>query len=195
MKLATAVVLISNRIDRLYLLTARENIHFSQQRQHHPSLFAQANKTKYLTIPIHKTKPIHNNNMRISLTPSINNAITAARTYGIQKTNAKESRNLKQEQVNDQKKVVSGIRSEMDKATDGPTYRYLESKLHAAERQLDILELELAQCIKEVHEYELQEAKAGMNTLVENNGTQKAADMIMNNVFAKMEADFSSNNS
>ena len=165
----------------------------------HPSLFAQTNKTKYLTelgtIPHHKTKPIHTNIMRISLTPSINNAITAARTYGIRKANAQESRNLKQEQVNDQKKVVADIRSEMDKATDGPTHRFLESKLLIAERQLEILKLELAQCIKEVQEYELQEGKAGMNTLVENNGTQKAADMIMNNVFAKMEAEFSSNNS
>lgn len=133
--------------------------------------------------------------MRISLAPSINDSITAVRTYGIRKANAQESCNRKQEKVNDQKKVVADIRSEMDKAPDGPTYRFLESKLLAAERQLEILELELAKCLDEVHGYELEEGKARMNTLVENNGTQQAADLIMNDVLADMEAEFSSKKS
>lgn len=133
--------------------------------------------------------------MRITITPSINNSITGARTYGIRKANAQEMLKFKEEEVNGQKKVVAKLRSEADKATDGPTHRFLESKLLAAERRLDVLELELKQCREEVHGYKLEEGKARMDTLVENNGTQKAADLITNDVLAEMETEFSSKRS
>ena len=132
--------------------------------------------------------------MPFSFTTPISNAVTGVRNYQMKKLNAQELLKTKQEQVNDQKMEVAGIKAAMDKAkaTDGITYRFLEDKLRCAERDLRILEKQLEQCRKEVHESKYQERKAHMSLIVENNGTQQAADIIMNDELAKMEAEFSS---
>ena len=130
--------------------------------------------------------------MHFKFTPSINNAVTGARNNKMKKLNAQELLTFKEEKVNDQKMVVANITAEMDKTTDTITYRFLEDKLRCAKRDLHMLEDELEQCRKEVHDSAYQEYVARTTLLVENNGVQRAADMMMNDEFAKMEAEFSS---
>ena len=130
--------------------------------------------------------------MKLSFTPPLSNAVTGARNHNMKKLNAQEMLNNKQEKVNEKKKVVAAIGAAMDKTTDGTTYRYLEAKLHSAERDLRILENELKECRTEVADSRYQERKARTSLLVENNAVQRAADMIMNDEFAQMEAEFSS---
>ena len=110
----------------------------------------------------------------------------------MKKFNAQELRNIKQEEVKEKKKVVADIEAKMEKTTDDVEYRYLEDKLFAAERDLRTLENELKQCRTEVTDSRYQERKARTSLLVENNAVQRAADMIMNDEFAQMEAEFSS---
>ena len=130
--------------------------------------------------------------MKLSFTPPLSNAVTGARNHNMKKLNAQEMLNNKQEEVNEKKKVVADIGAKMDKTTDGITYRYLEAKLHSAENDLRILENELKECRTEVADSRYQERKARTSLLVENNAVQRAADMIMNDEFAQMEAEFSS---
>lgn len=132
--------------------------------------------------------------MPFSFTTPVSHAVTGARNHQMKKLNAQELLKIKQEQVNDQKKVVEDMKAGIDKtkATDGITYRFLEDKLRCAERDLRILENQLKQCRKEAHDSAYQERKAHTSLIVENNGVQRAADMIMNDEFAKMEAEFSS---
>ena len=130
--------------------------------------------------------------MPFQFTPSINNAVTGARNHKMRKLNAQEWLTFKEEKVNDQKTVVAGITAEMNKTTDPTTKRFLEDKRRCAERDLRILEDELEQCRKEVHGSAYQEYVARTTLIVENNGVQRAADMIMNDEFAEMEAEFSS---
>jgi len=110
----------------------------------------------------------------------------------MKKLNAQELLTIIGGKVDDQKVVVASIKAEMDKTTDGITFKFLEGKLLAALRDLRILEKELDQCRKEVWESVYQERKARTSLLVENNAVQRAADMIMNDEFANMEAEFSS---
>ena len=110
----------------------------------------------------------------------------------MKKLNAQELLTIIGGKVDDQKVVVASIKAEMDKTTDGITFKFLEGKLLAALRDLRILEKELDQCRKEVWESVYQERKARTSLLVENNAVQRAADMIMKDEFASMEAEFSS---
>ena len=130
--------------------------------------------------------------MHFNFTTPINNAVIGARNHNMRKVNAQEWLAFKEEKVNDQKRVVAGITAEMNKTTDPITYRFLEDKLRCAKRDLHMLEDELEKCHKEVHGSAYQEYVARTTLLVENNGVQRAADMIMNDEFAKMEAELSS---
>lgn len=130
--------------------------------------------------------------MPFSFTPPISNAVVEARNHNMKKLNAQELLTIIGGKVDDQKVVVASIKAEMDKTTDGITFKFLEGKLLAALRDLRILEKELDQCRKEVWESVYQERKARTSLLVENNAVQRAADMIMKDEFASMEAEFSS---
>ncbi len=115
---------------------------------------------------------------------------TEAMTQGTRNRNAKETYKLKKEEYDEQKKVQEDFRSQRDKAIDDDTLAFFAGRLVVVERKLSKLKKEMEECLKEVHESEYQKCKARAGIMLENNGTQKCADMIMEDEFAKMEAEF-----
>ena len=120
---------------------------------------------------------------------------TEAMTQDVRNRNANQTYQLKKEEHDDQKKITEDLSFQRDKAIDDDTFDFFAGRLLVAERKLSKLKKEMEECLKEVHESAYQKCIARASVIVLNNGTQKCADMIMEDEFAKMKARFASNKS